>query len=183
MDTSTEAVQFFMDRANRTVPKRLRRRSVSTLEETAALVKNHGKGGNAYRHTKTGYRADLGILTRSGWEANVCRILKSLDIPYEFEPTVFYFPIKRGTVAYRPDILLTETDEWIEIKGYFDNASRIKLKRFKKYFPDEFASLTMIIGRSKNSIEICKKLEVPRVLFYEEISNHFKPKITTWEGR
>jgi len=53
------------------------------------------KRGNAYQHTKTGYREDLGLVLRSNWEANFARILNAYKIKWEFEPTVFAFPIKR----------------------------------------------------------------------------------------
>lgn len=51
--------------------------------------------GNAYKHTKSGYRKDLGMNFRSNWEANFARILNAYKIHFDFEPTVFYYPIKR----------------------------------------------------------------------------------------
>lgn len=171
-------LDFFLSRAGRVDPKRLRKKKGSV--ETKNL--GQWKKGNPYSHTRSGFRADLGINVRSGWEANVLRVLKSYEIPYDFEPKVFRFPIKRGNKAYTPDIYL-HTDEWIEVKGYLDKNSEIKLKRFKKYFPDEFASLTMIIGKSSKARDFCEELGVPCVLFYENISKLFKDKISTWEGR
>jgi hypothetical protein len=53
------------------------------------------KRGNAYQHTKTGFREDLGLTLRSNWEANFARILTAYKIKFDFEPTVFAFPIKR----------------------------------------------------------------------------------------
>jgi hypothetical protein len=53
------------------------------------------KRGNAYQHTKTGFREDLGLTLRSNWEANFARILTAYEIKFDFEPTVFAFPIKR----------------------------------------------------------------------------------------
>ena len=53
------------------------------------------KRGNAYQHTKTGFREDLGLTLRSNWEANFARILTAYQIKFDFEPTVFAFPIKR----------------------------------------------------------------------------------------
>jgi hypothetical protein len=60
---------------------------------TSDLVKV--KRGNAYQHTKTGFREDLGLTLRSNWEANFARILMAYKIKFDFEPTVFAFPIKR----------------------------------------------------------------------------------------
>jgi hypothetical protein len=110
------------------------------------------------------------------------RILKSYNIPFEFEPEIFYFPIKRGTKAYTPDILLTGTGEWIEVKGYFDDKSRIKLKRFCKFWPEQAAKLTMIIGKSKRSVKICIDLGLP-YMFYEDLSKLYSIKVSNWEGR
>ena len=64
--------------------------------------------------------------------------LTGYKIDFEFEPKVFTFPIKRGTKGYTPDLYIEETKEWIEIKGYLDDKSKLKLKRFKKYYPEEF---------------------------------------------
>lgn len=58
-------------------------------------VSKKGGKGNAYRNTNTGYREDLGIILRSNWEANFARILNCYEIKFDFEPTVFAFPIKR----------------------------------------------------------------------------------------
>ncbi|NBP58205.1 hypothetical protein EBU71_17050, partial [bacterium] len=56
------------------------------------------------------------------------------DIDFEFEPTVFAFPIKRGTKAYTPDFYIKEKNIWVEVKGFLDPKSKIKLKRFKRYY-------------------------------------------------
>jgi hypothetical protein len=55
--------------------------------------KNVAKKGNAYKHTKSGYRPDLGMNVRSNWEANFARILNAYNIQFSFEPVVFSFPI------------------------------------------------------------------------------------------
>lgn len=140
--------------------------------------------GNAYRNTKTGYRPDIDLNVRSGWEANVCRIMRSYDIPFEFEPVVFSFPIKRGNKSYCPDFYLPSTDEWIEVKGYFDSNSMIKMRRFKKYFPEEWAKLTMIISKSsKASREFCSQHGVPNVLYYQDLDKIYRGRVNNWEGK
>lgn len=142
------------------------------------------RGGNAYRHTRTGYRPDIGLNVRSGWEANVCRVLKSYGIPFEFEPAVFTFPVKRGNKSYKPDIYLPTTNEWIEVKGYFDKDSMIKMRRFKKYYPKEWETLTMIISKSsKASRDFCAEHEVPNVLYYQDIEKVYRSRIPNWEGK
>jgi hypothetical protein len=43
-------------------------------------------------------------------------------------------------VSYLPDFKVTDLNEtyyWVEVKGFMDAKSRTKIKRFKKYFPQE----------------------------------------------
>lgn len=60
---------------------------------------------------------------------------------WEHEPQTFWFlHIKRGTRSYLPDFKVTELDGshyWIEVKGYMDSKSATKIKRFRKYYPEE----------------------------------------------
>lgn len=172
-----EEVNFFIERSTRVKPKRMR--AAAPIEQ----VPVKGGRGSAWKFTRTGYREDLNIVMRSGWEANLARVLKSFDIRFDFEPVVFTYPIKRGTKSYTPDFFLPKTHEWIEVKGFFDDTSRIKLKRFKRYYPEEFSRLTMIVGNSKASLQICEELEVPRVLIYQNIAKEYKELVANWEGR
>lgn len=142
------------------------------------------KKGNAYQYTRTGYRSDIEMNVRSSWEANLVRVLKMYKIEFEFEPTVFPFPIKRGTKGYTPDFLLTRNNEWIEVKGYLDDKSKIKLKRFKRYFPDEFNTLTCVISKYSNEAKsFMAELEVPHIIFYEEIRDEYSQYLINWEGK
>jgi hypothetical protein len=83
---------------------------------------------------------------RSKWEANFARYLEFLKKyghikDWDHEPQTFWFlQIKRGTRSYLPDFKVTENDgshNWIEVKGYFDQKSNTKIKRFRKYYPQE----------------------------------------------
>lgn len=175
---------WFLERANRPLPTTkpdLPKSAISTAK-TAKWTGNR-RGGNAFRHTKTGFRSDIGHVVRSGWEANIARTFKSYGIAYEYEPAIFTFPIKRGTTKYTPDFWLPGTDEWIEVKGRFNDQSRIKMKRFKKYYPDQWETLTMIIDNSAHARGICMDLDVPNVLFYQDISKYFRTRIKNWEGK
>jgi len=139
---------------------------------------------HAYQYTRTGYRKDIDMNVRSSWEANFVRILKLYKIDFKFEPTVFPFPIKRGTRAYTPDFLLTRNNEWIEIKGYLDDKSKLKLKRFKRYYPDEFVNLTCVIGKySTDAKNFMNELEVPVVIYYEDIRDIYGDYFINWEGK
>lgn len=169
--------QWFLERAKRTTPKRLKK--VQPL--VRPLVRQNG---NAYRNTRSGLREDLGIVTRSGWEADTLRILKSYNIKFEYEPFAYVFPIKRGNKSYLPDVYLPLTDELLEIKGFFSEDSRIKIKRFKMYYPLEFERFNIIINKgSKESLNICRQLEIPNILFWQDIRQLFRDKISNWESR
>lgn len=94
-----------------------------------------------------GRRYDLGgQYFRSAWEANYARYLNWLvskgEIDrWDYEPITFEFTgIKRGTRFYTPDfriINLRGAHEWHEVKGWMDAASKTRMKRMAKYYPNE----------------------------------------------
>lgn len=102
---------------------------------------------NAYSRTKSGKREDLdNRFFRSAWEANYARYLNFLVIQkqilkWEYEPQTFFFEsIKRGTRSYTPDFKVFDfngSHVWHEVKGWMDAKSKVKLKRFAKFYPDE----------------------------------------------
>jgi len=121
---------------------------------------------------KGGKREDLdNVYFRSSTEANQARYFKFLKIKFQYEQKTFLFPgIRKGTVSYTPDFYLPSEDRWVEVKGFMDPKSKTKLKRFKKYYPDEFKKLTIIIrdpwSEGKSSVETMNfldKLGVPRL--------------------
>jgi len=153
---------------------------------------------NYITRSKGGIRSDIEIYVRSGWEANICRYLiwlkqqrKIKDWKYEVD--TFEFPIKRGGRFYTPDFKIIENDNSIaywEVKGYFDQPTKTRLKRFKKYYPKEFKNFTIIIwdpwSESKSAIQAMKfleKLEIPpaRIESYKEIEDKLGGLIPNWE--
>jgi hypothetical protein len=83
---------------------------------------------------------------RSNWEYRYALYLQYLKDQgkikeWEHEPRTFWFEaIKRGVRSYLPDFKVTSLDDthfWVEVKGYMDAKSNTKIKRFKKYYPDE----------------------------------------------
>lgn len=86
------------------------------------------------------------IFFRSDWEYKFALHLQSIKQfgaiqDWEHEPQTFWFnEIRRGTRSYLPDfkvINLNGTHYWVEVKGYLDAKSRTKIRRFRKYYPDE----------------------------------------------
>ncbi len=49
----------------------------------------------------------------------------------------------------------------MEIKGWMDATSKTKLKRFKKYYPDEYAKLTIVESKAYREIEKQYKYVIP----------------------
>lgn len=86
------------------------------------------------------------IFFRSNWEYKYAKYLQFLKEngpikEWEHEPKTFWFEeIKRGTRSYLPDFKVTlpcGAHYWVEVKGYFDKKSLTKIKRFRKYYPQE----------------------------------------------
>lgn len=97
---------------------------------------------------KAGWKtiAEREIYFRSSWEVRIAEYLQFLKEreeikEWEHEPQTFWFEgIKRGVCSYKPDFKVIKKDGshfWVEVKGYMDAKSRTKIKRFKKYFPNE----------------------------------------------
>lgn len=170
--------------------KKLREKASKKI--STRMIERMQNGWNPYSNAKSGIRKDLGIYVRSKMEANYLRYLNFIKVKWQYEPKTFYFKdIKRGTLTYTPDIYLPDEDKWIEIKGWFRDKDKTKLKRFKKYFPDEFSKLVFVVtspwGETKNAITLMKvlvdKLNVPdeRIEDFKEIKDKLAGLIPNWE--
>ena len=106
-----------------------------------------GGGGKRNRGHHRGRRTIGGVERNfpNRWEANYCRYLHWLAehdeiAGYEYQPAYFTFPIEHGITRYRPDFFVIafgcDGDYYVEIKGYMDAASKTKMNRMKKYYPD-----------------------------------------------
>ncbi len=189
----TVELEFFRSRSRMKDPKPQKKAppilppQITATDLIPTPKKRRRSIGNAYQHTKTGARADLGgIVARSSWEADVMRTLQLWKVDFLFEPRVFEFPVDaRGKMsAYLPDIYLPKTDEYIEVKGMLDPRGRQKLRKFKKHYPEEFKKLTVIISKSNKANKLFfKKLGVENVLYIEHLSKLFAKKILLWEGK
>lgn len=124
---------------------------ISTLKKE--FVQKLGPCNSKLRRSSAGYRIIDGknIYFRSMWEANYARWLSFqkknfIIFDWEYEPKTFWFEaIKRGVRSYLPDFkvhLKDGTHKYVEVKGYYDAKSLTKIKRFRKYYPEE--NLTLI---------------------------------------
>lgn len=110
---------------------------------------------------------DQKIYFRSSWEYYYSIFLEKLKqegkiITWRHEPKTFWFnEIKRGVRSYLPDFCITHlngTEEWSEVKGYYDSKSQTKMKRMAKYYPEVKIRL---VGADwfKQNLKACKALE------------------------
>ena len=127
---------------------------------------------------KGGYRKDLKQFFRSKMEANVARYYRYIGELYIYEYKEFEFKgIKRGSRFYKPDFYLPASDSWVEVKGgYLRSQDKTKLKRFKKYYPEEFNKLKFIIpdkyARDKANGKMIKFLCDDLGIDFEEILSY-----------
>lgn len=110
------------------------------------------------------------------------RWLNYLEIPWEYEPKKFPFPVKRGTMSYTPDIYLPDEDGWLEIKGALLGTDRTRLRRFKKYYPDEFSRLTVIVGNAKTPAALFfEELGAPVRAYFQDLDKQYRDIIPNWK--
>ena len=138
-----------------------------------------------------GIRPDLKQYFRSKMEANTARYYNFAGVKWIYEFKEFEFDgIKRGNRFYKPDFFLPVADLYLEVKGYFRPGDKTKLRRFKKYHPEEFAKLRFVIpnkySRSKaNGIAVGFLLSDLRIDFSKIISymgmEKYKGLIPGWE--
>lgn len=136
-------------------------------------------------HLKSGPRADIpgGARFRSGWEANIARWMTYHEIVWEYEPVRFVFTgIQRGTRGYTPDFYLPERDLYVEVKGNLPTTDKTRMRRFKKYWPEEWVKLQVIPGSDKTeAARFFEEMGVPAFGYYRNINREFKDVIEHWD--
>lgn len=110
----------------------------------------------------SGVREDIGHFVRSRLEANYARILKYQCEPYLYEPRTFKLSDGRH---YMPDFYLTNSDTYIETKGYWSQESREKFKMFQKEYPH--IKIHVLMQSSEE---------------WKSLVEKYRPLIQEWEG-
>lgn len=135
-----------------------------------------------------GYREHLDVTVRSSWESNFLTYLDHKKIPWEFEPQVFYFSgIKRGTRSYLPDVKIypnRKNYEWIEIKGRMTSKDKTKMRRLRKYYPEEFARMKVVTknDRVASTRFYVDEMELEVYAFYDDLMKKYSGVLKNWEG-
>ena len=79
-----------------------------------------------YKH-KTKYFYN-NIYFRSNWEISFVKWCEKENLKYEYEPKRFNL----GEINYIPDFYLPDWNFWVEVKGYWDEKSKLKCMSFKE---------------------------------------------------
>lgn len=92
-----------------------------------------------------------GSWMRSSWEVLFAKYCLRKGIKYLYEPKRFYL----GSVTYLPDFYLPETDEYIEIKGWWYRGKKKRFNLFKKWFPK--IKIKVLMKKELKKLGILKK--------------------------
>jgi len=125
------------------------------------------------------------ITFRSSWEHRVAKMLEFMVDhhaiqKWTYEQKTFHFDqVKKGNMAYIPDfwVLFNDNTEAIlEVKGYMDQRSGTKLKRFLQFYPDQNL---ILICNHKNFYEFMTKYKLSYQIFQitDAVYNSLDPEI------
>lgn len=101
-----------------------------------------GEGSNFYGRTPSHdkrfkHNSPLqGILPFHTWDYLYALYSESIGEPYLYEPKAFPLIFDGKEVTYTPDFYLPQTDEYIEVKGYWRSKSKQKFNKFKETYPE-----------------------------------------------
>lgn len=158
-------------------------KSVSAVKRKLAELDGKSVPGKKNKVSYIGFRKDLGISVRSAWEANFLRYLNYKGIRWLYEPKAFHFTeVKRGTTSYLPDFFLPGLDIYIELKGYLTPKGRTAVRRFRRYYPEDFKKMQGVPGSAKTkAAEFFRNMKIPIYCCYNDINKQYKDVIPNWE--
>lgn len=111
-------------------------RDVDERMKSSRPGKLNPRYGKRCAHSKGDYCKDKKnkkIWMRSSYELKFAKWLDENNLHWDYEPKRFYF----DECTYTPDFWIEEWKSWVEIKGWFDDISRKKLKLFSEYYANE----------------------------------------------
>ncbi len=139
---------------------------------------------------------DLPCTFRSLSEANIWRVFQfhiqtEILLACYYEPIRLFFPEieektqSKKTNSYTPDFMNIAKTYWefVEVKGYLDQPSKTKLRRFRNYYPDEFRNTRFIMHSKKDCEWISKLYKGGDTLKIELISGYAKTykSLVNWQ--
>ena len=114
-----------------------------TEEQKRVLIgrKGHPPGPTckAFKSKGNWYNTTDGniIWLRSTYETRTAIKLDQLGVQWFYEPKIFNICINGNNTTYRPDFYLPEYDIWWEVKGWFRDQAKTKIKNFNLQYPNE----------------------------------------------
>jgi hypothetical protein len=128
----------------KTTDKRIEKQSEKVKGENNPTFRNpkHNKSFKAGKYNN--------VYFRSSWEIAYAKYLDNKNIKWLYESKTF----KLRNNFYRPDFYLPETDEYIEIKGYWLGDGMKKFKLFKKLYP--YIKIVLLRKKELKSIGVLK---------------------------
>jgi hypothetical protein len=124
------------------------------------------------------------VLFKSSYEAKVAEVLDKAGYKWEYEPDSFEYvlPPKK----YTPDFkvyLEDGTFKYLEVKGFFDGASRFKMLLIKEQHPDLPIDIHLMRnnrlskGSNHTYADWCTKQKYPTSIGLESLKDSF-PRLT-----
>lgn len=111
--------------------------------------RNHYQFGKQSKHGQTiNYK---GIYMRSSWEGIFANFLDNNNIKWLYESKTFDL----GDCTYTPDFYLPETEEYIEIKGWWRDDAKYKFELFKIFYPNE--KIQVLMQKDFRELKLLKK--------------------------
>ena len=106
---------------------------LETIRCNSCEVKRRYKKGLKLPPKFKRFKYNKNINMRSSWEVKYAKYLDKNNIKWQYESKRFNL----GKSTYIPDFYLPETNEYIEIKGWFRIKDKKKMKDFKLKYPKE----------------------------------------------
>lgn len=127
------------------IPRRTTRECLKGVKKSESHRKNLSEAKKGNKHPSFGKKCSVHgkrcywktpcgdvVSLRSSWEAAYAEHLDKKNIHWRYEAGTFVTEIG----AYTPDFYLTETNQYIEIKGWMHDKHRVRIEQFRKEYPE-----------------------------------------------
>lgn len=119
--------------------KRHSEENIKKMSEIQKRTAKRGKDCNFYGKRFYAKKKSLfyrDIFFRSSWELKYAMYLDQNSIAWIYEPEAFDLIVENKECTYTPDFYLPESQQYIEIKGFWYGDARVKLDAFMKIKPN-----------------------------------------------
>ena len=113
---------------------------------TRALMRANriGKVPPAFRGERCKYLSEDGSKTyymRSSWELDYARFLDYTRLKWEYECATFPLSVDGERTSYTPDFYLPDSNEYVEVKGYYSDKNKKKMQVFFDTYADTYVRM------------------------------------------